>query len=134
MVLYILTALLAALGVAMWLLGGRLIALSLLAAAGLLHTLFNKPSAFCAKHRIGNCEAVLSSPYAKPFGIPLEYLGAVWFAGVPIAYYLGFGFIWSFIAFAGVIALVAVEVKLRAFCIYCTAAHVIGLTAAFLLL
>ncbi|AAL63389.1 hypothetical protein PAE1303 [Pyrobaculum aerophilum str. IM2] len=134
MALYILTGLLAALGVAVGLLGSRLIALSLLAAAGLLHTLFNKPSAFCAKYKIGGCEAVLSSPYARPFGIPLEYLGAAWFAGVPIAYYLGIGLVWSVMAFAGVIALVAIEAKLRAFCIYCTVAHVIGLAAAFLLL
>ncbi|WP_258871800.1 vitamin K epoxide reductase family protein [Pyrobaculum aerophilum] len=77
---------------------------------------------------------MLSSPYAKPFGIPLEYLGAAWFAGVPIAYYLGIGLVWSVMAFAGVIALVAIEAKLRAFCIYCTVAHVIGLAAAFLLL
>ena len=41
---------------------------------------------------------------------------------------------WGFLALLTVAALVGIEVKLRALCIYCTVAHVIGVITAVLLL
>ncbi|MDT7881577.1 MAG: vitamin K epoxide reductase family protein [Thermoproteus sp.] len=54
-----------------------------------MHALFNKPQALCGKVRRGGCGVVLASPYARPFGIPLERLGAAWFAGILPLYHLG---------------------------------------------
>jgi len=133
-ILYVVVAALAGAGIYAATAGAREAALLLLSASGLVHTLFNKPQALCGKVRRGGCEAVLASPYARPLGIPLEHLGAAWFAGVLPSYYLGFGHAWGLLALLAVAALVGVEVKLRAFCIYCTIAHVIGITAALFLL
>jgi len=131
---YIAVAILACAGICVALLGLREVALLFLACSGLVHTLFNKPQALCGRIRRGGCEVVLASPYARPFGVPLEYLGAAWFAGVLPSYYLGFGQVWGVLALLAVAALVALEVRLRAFCIYCTVAHIIGAAAAALLL
>jgi len=119
-------------GIALALLDLGQAALWALAATGVFHSLFQKPQALCAKG--GGCEKVLSSPYARPFGVPMEVLGAAWFIGVLPAYYLGAGQLWALIGIAGVAVLVAIEAKLRAFCAYCTVAHLIGLAAAALLL
>lgn len=100
----------------------------------MVHTLFNKPQALCGKARRGGCEVVLASPYARPFGIPLEKLGAAWFTGALPSYNLGFGQLWGLLALLAVAALVGIEVKLRGFCTYCTIAHVVGVAAALLLL
>lgn len=105
-----------------------------LAAGGLVHTLLNKPGSLCARGRLGGCEAVLSSPYARPFGLPLEYVGAAWFGGVPLAFHLGFGWLWALLAVLGVALLVGIEIRLRALCLYCTVAHIIGLICAIFLL
>jgi len=131
---YVVVAVLAGVGVYAALIELREAALLFLAGSGLVHALFNKPQALCGKVRWGGCEAVLASPYARPFGVPLEYLGAAWFAGVVPSYYLGFGQVWGVLALLAVAALVALEVRLRAFCIYCTVAHIIGAAAATLLL
>jgi Predicted membrane protein len=133
-ILHVVVATLAGAGIYAAAAGAREAALLLLSASGLVHTLFNKPQALCGKVRRGGCEVVLASPYARPFGINLEYLGAAWFAGVLPSYYLGFGQAWGLLALLAVVALVGIEVKLRAFCIYCTIAHVIGVAAALLLL
>jgi uncharacterized membrane protein len=131
---YLVVVALAVAGVYAASMGSREVALLLLAASGLVHTLFNKPRALCGRARRGGCEIVLASPYARPFGIPLEWLGAAWFAGVLPLYYLGLGQIWGFLALLTVAVLVGIEVKLRALCIYCTVAHMIGvITAVFLL-
>ncbi len=82
MILYLVVVVLASAGVYAASTGAREVALLLLAVSGLVHTLFNKPRAFCGRVRWGGCEVVLASPYARPFGIPLEWLGAAWFAGV----------------------------------------------------
>ena len=131
---YLFVIALALSGVALWIVGMREAAVILIAASGLLHTIGNKPSAFCSKYRIGGCEVVLSSPYARPFGIPLEAVGATWFALLPLAYFVGIGVFWGALTLLGVAVLVAIELKLRAICIYCTVAHAIGLVAAALLL
>jgi uncharacterized membrane protein len=41
---------------------------------------------------------------------------------------------WGFLALLIVAVLVGIEIKLRALCIYCTVAHVIGVITAVLLL
>lgn len=120
------------LGAALLSIGQKEYAIWLLSAVGLFHTLFNKPREFCAKW--SGCEAVLASPYARPLGIPLEYLGAMWFAVVPLAYYLGLGPLWAALGIAGIAALVAIEAKLKALCIYCTVAHIAGLLISIALL
>ncbi|MFP3213565.1 MAG: hypothetical protein RXQ02_09905, partial [Thermoproteus sp.] len=56
--------------------GAREAALLLLSASGLVHALFNKPQALYGKVRRGGCGVVLASPYARPFGVNIEYLGA----------------------------------------------------------
>ncbi|AFA39906.1 putative membrane protein [Pyrobaculum oguniense TE7] len=134
MLRYLYVIALALFGAVTWIAGMREAAVILIAASGLLHTIGNKPSAFCSKYRVGGCEAVLSSPYARPFGIPLEVVGAAWFAFLPLAYFTGFGAFWSVLTLLGVSVLVAIELKLRAVCIYCTVAHAIGAVAAVLLL
>ena len=134
MILYLVVVALAGAGVYAASTGAREVALLLLAASGLVHTLFNKPQALCGRVRWGGCEVVLASPYARPFGIPLEWLGAAWFAGALPLYHLGFGQAWGFLALLIVAALVGIEIKLRAMCIYCTVAHVIGVITAVLLL
>ena len=134
MILYLVVVALAGAGVYAASTGAREVALLLLAASGLVHTLFNKPRAICGRARWGGCEVVLASPYARPFGIPLEWLGAAWFAGALPLYHLGFGQAWGFLALLIVAVLVGIEVKLRALCIYCTVAHVIGVITAVLLL
>ena len=134
MILYLVVVALAGAGVYAASTGAREVALLLLAASGLVHTLFNKPRAICGRARWGGCETVLASPYARPFGIPLELFGAAWFAGALPLYHLGFGQAWGFLALLIVAALVGIEIKLRALCIYCTVAHVIGVTTAVLLL
>lgn len=130
--MYLATVLLTAAGVAAYMFATRDLAVWLLAAAGLFHTLFQKPPTLCKKG--GSCEVVLSSPYARPFGIPLQYLGALWFFAVVPTYYLGLGALWAVVGIAAVAALVALEAKLKAFCLYCTIAHVVGLAAAMALL
>ena len=134
MILYLVVVALAGAGVYAASTGAREVALLLLAASGLVHTLFNKPRALCGRARWGGCEVVLASPYARPFGIPLEWLGAAWFAGALPLYHLGFGQAWGFLALLIVAVLVGIEIKLRAMCIYCTVAHVIGVITAVLLL
>ena len=134
MILYLVVVALAGAGVYAASTGTREVALLLLAASGLTNTIFNKPRALCGRARWGGCEVVLASPYARPFGIPLEWLGAAWFAGVLPLYYLGFGQMWGFLALLTVAVLVGIEIKLRALCIYCTVAHVIGVITAVLLL
>jgi uncharacterized membrane protein len=133
-ILYVVAVALAGAGVYAASTGAREVALLLLAVSGLVHTLFNKPRALCGRVRWGGCEVVLASPYARPFGIPLEWLGAAWFAGVLPLYYLRFGQGWGFLALLIVAVLVGIEIKLRAMCIYCTVAHVIGVITAVLLL
>jgi uncharacterized membrane protein len=133
-ILYLVVAALAGAGVYAASTGAREVAFMLLAASGLVHTLFNKPRALCGRAMWGGCEVVLASPYARPFGIPLEWLGAAWFAGVVPMYYLGVGQAWGFLALLTVAVLVGIEIKLRALCIYCTVAHVIGVITAVLLL
>jgi len=133
-ILYLVVVALAVAGVYAASTGSRVVALLLLAASGLVHTLFNKPRALCGRARWGGREVVLASPYARPFGIPLEWLGAAWLAGVLPLYYLGFGQMWGFLALLNVAVLVGIEIKLRALCIYCTVAHVIGVITAVLLL
>ena len=96
MILYLVVVALAGAGVYVASTGAREVALLLLAASGLVHTLFNKPRAICGRVRWGGCEVVLASPYARPFGIPLEWLGAAWLAGALPLYYLGFGQMWGF--------------------------------------
>ena len=134
MILYVVAVALAGAGIYAASTGAREVALLLLAVSGLVHTLFNKPRALCGRVRWGGCEVVLASPYARPFGIPLEWLGAAWFAGVLPLYYLRFGQEWGFLALLIVAVLVGIEIKLRAMCIYCTVAHVIGVITAVLLL
>jgi uncharacterized membrane protein len=97
-ILYLVVVALAGAGVYAASTGSREVALLLLAVSGLVHTLFNKPRALCGRARWGGCEVVLASPYARPFGIPLEWLGAAWFAGALPLYYLGFGQMWGFLA------------------------------------
>jgi len=80
-ILYLVVIALAVAGIYAASTSSREVALLLLAASGLVHTLFNKPRAICGRARWGGCEVVLTSPYARPFGIPLEWLGAAWFAG-----------------------------------------------------
>jgi uncharacterized membrane protein len=133
-ILYLVVVALAGAGVYAASTGAREVALMLLAASGLVHTLFNKPRALCGRVRWGGCEVVLASPYARPFGIPLEWLGAAWFAGALPLYHLGFGQAWGFLALLIVAVLVGIEIKLRAMCIYCTVVHVIGVITAVLLL
>jgi uncharacterized membrane protein len=133
-ILYLIVVALAGAGVYAASTGAREVALLLLAVSGLVHTLFNKPRALCGRVRWGGCEVVLASPYARPFGIPLEWLGAAWFAGALPLYHLGFGQMWGFLALLIVAVLVGIEIKLRALCIYCTVAHVIGVITAVLLL
>ena len=134
MILYLVVIALAVAGIYAASTSSREVALLLLAASGLVHTLFNKPRAICGRARWGGCEVVLASPYARPFGIPLEWLGAAWFAGALPLYHLGFGQAWGLLALLIVAALVGIEIKLRALCIYCTVAHVIGVITAVLLL
>jgi len=133
-ILYLVVVALAGAGVYAASTGAREVALLLLAVSGLVHTLFNKPRALCGRVRLGGCEVVLASPYARPFGIPLEWLGAAWFAGALPLYHLGLGEAWGFFALLIVVVLVGIEIKLRAMCIYCTVAHVIGVITAVLLL
>jgi uncharacterized membrane protein len=133
-ILYLVVVALAGAGVYAASTGAREVALLLLAASGLVHTFFNKPRALCGRVRWGGCEVVLASPYARPFGIPLEWLGAAWFAGALPLYHLGFGQAWGFLALLIVAVLVGIEIKLRAMCIYCTVAHVIGVITAVILL
>ena len=134
MILYVVVVALAGAGVYAASTGAREVALLLLAVSGLMHTLFNKPRALWGRVRWGGCEVVLASPYARPFGIPLEWLGAAWFAWALPLYHLGFGQAWGFLALLIVAVLVGIEVKLRALCIYCTVAHIIGVITAVLLL
>ena len=134
MILYLVVVALAGAGVYAASTGSREVALLLLVVSGLVHTLFNKPRALCGSVRWGGCEVVLASLYARPFGIPLEWLGAAWFAGVLPLYYQGFGQMWGFLALLIVAVLVGIEIKLRTLCIYCTVAHVIGVITAVLLL
>ncbi len=82
MILYLVVVALAVAGIYAASTGAREVALLLLTVSGLVHTLFNKPRAICGRARWGGCEVVLASPYARPFGIPLELFGAAWFAGV----------------------------------------------------
>jgi uncharacterized membrane protein len=133
-ILYLVVVALAGAGVYAASAGEREVALLLLAVSGFVHTLFNKPRALCGRARWGGCEVVLASPYARPFGVPLEWLGAAWFAGALPLYHLGFGQAWGFLALLIVAVLVGIEIKLRTLCIYCTAAHVIGVITAVLLL
>ena len=112
----------------------KLLLLIALSVLGVVYTIFFKPAGVCRKSRLAGCEVVLASPYARPFGVPLEYVGALWFAGVVPAYYLGVGAAWAYLGLAGVAALVALEAKLRAFCLYCTVAHVLGAAASLILL
>ncbi|MFN3805211.1 MAG: vitamin K epoxide reductase family protein [Pyrobaculum sp.] len=129
---YLPTLLLTAAGVAAYMLAARDVALWLLAAAGVFHTLFQKPPSLCRKG--GRCEVVLSSPYARPLGVPLEHLGALWFLGVVPARYLGLGAFWAVVGIVGVATLAAIEARLRALCLYCTVAHMVGLATAVVLL
>lgn len=108
--------------------------LSALSATGVVYAIFFKPKGICRRARLMGCEVVLVSPYARPFGVPLEYIGALWFAGTVPAYLIGAGAAWALLGIIGVAVLAALEAKLRAFCLYCTVAHAIGLAISFILL
>jgi uncharacterized membrane protein len=95
-ILYLVVVALVATGVYAASTSSREVAFLLLAASGLVHTLFNKPQALCGRARWGGCEVVLASPYVRLFGIPIEWLGAAWFTGVLLLYYLGLGQMWGF--------------------------------------
>ena len=85
-----------------------------------------------------DCGAVLSSPYSKVFGIPLELLALFYFAvNKGMVYVIAFGsdrtsrislqvlFAWRFIGVAIVPYLLFVEfLLLHAICVYCTIMHV----------
>jgi uncharacterized membrane protein len=58
----------------------------LLTAGGLAHILLNKPGDVCRRGRLTGCEVVLGSPYARPLGIPLEYVGARGSAACPLRF------------------------------------------------
>ncbi|ABL88911.1 Vitamin K epoxide reductase [Pyrobaculum islandicum DSM 4184] len=107
--------------------GLREVALLVAVAGGLFHTLVLKPAGACVRGRFSGCEVVLASPYAAPLGVPLQYLGALWFVVAPLAHWFGFGLFWAVVGLVGIAALVGLEVKLRAFCLYCTIAHGLGL-------
>lgn len=85
-----------------------------------------------------DCGQVLSSPYSKVFGVPLEVLALAYFAiNLGMVYLIAFGsdhvsrlslqalFGWRFIGVAIVPYLVFVELfLLHAICVYCTMMHV----------
>ena len=126
---YLISSLGLALGIITYLLDMREVGMAVLVIIGLLHTLMFKPGNFCT-NRWSSCEIVLSSPYARPLGIPLEWLGASWFLGAPIFYYIGLGYIWALIGVVGIAVLIAIEAKLKTLCTYCTLAHLLGITLA----
>jgi len=84
-----------------------------------------------------DCVAVLSSPYSKVFGIPLEILALVYFlVNIGMVFVIAFAsdraarttvsllFVWRFLGIALVPYLLVVElVILHAICVYCTIMH-----------
>ncbi|MEM0275327.1 MAG: vitamin K epoxide reductase family protein [Nitrososphaerota archaeon] len=84
------------------------------------------------------CEAVLHSPYSKIFGVSLSLLGLIWFTGLLLLTILSLYqrrilnilLSYSLVSVPSVIILVWIEVALvRSICIYCTIAHLVGLTS-----
>ena len=82
------------------------------------------------------CSAILSSVYAKILGIPAALFGMVWFLVALLltmllvrnAKGLNLMLAWSLLGLVGVIALAYTEfILVRAFCPYCTSAHILGL-------
>ena len=85
-----------------------------------------------------DCGAVLSSPYSRVFGVPLELLAMVYFmVNLGMVYLVAFGsarvsdfmlealFGWRFIGVIIVPYLLFVELYvIRAICVYCTMMHV----------
>ncbi len=84
------------------------------------------------------CDKVIASPYSKVYGVSLSSLGLMWFLvllvltiiasyrGDKKIFYVLLG--WSLISIPSVAVLVWVEVGiLNAICIYCTAAHILGI-------
>ena len=94
------------------------------------------PAGSCPLTGPFSCSSVLSSPYSKVYGMPVAAFGLLWFvvaswlacgAAQGRAYaapLLGF----SLFGLAGVIGFVFVELFLvGATCLYCTAAHLLGI-------
>ena len=84
-----------------------------------------------------NCDIVNFGPYSEIFGIPIASFGLIWFVSVLfIAVYslkskdqtiYKFLFVWSILAvmFAGYLIYLEIFV-IEYFCLFCTAAHVLG--------
>lgn len=112
---------------------GATAAVSTAAAFGLYIALFVKPPDMCTG--LGGCEAVLATPYARPLGVPLQYLGAVWLAAaIPLTLAPRLSWAWALLGASAVAFLAAVELRLKAFCNYCTSLHIIILYISIILL
>ena len=84
------------------------------------------------------CDKVIASPYSRVYGVSLSSLGLTWFLVLLVLTIIAsyrddkkifyIVFVWSLISVPSVAVLVWVEISiLNVICIYCTAAHILGI-------
>ena len=104
-----------------------------------------KGNSFCDISKELSCSTVNSSPYAEVMGIPMAFLGLVWFIVVVILSYSIeskhkfwkasplYLFLWSILGLFSVFWLVYAELFLiGSICTLCTLAHILIITILFL--
>ena len=82
----------------------------------------------CPDSGVINCAKVLSSPYSAIFGIPLGFIGFIFFVielfAIDRTSYENLVFL-NIIGLATVIYLLFVEYTLRTICLFCTVVHIL---------
>jgi uncharacterized membrane protein len=105
-----------------------LIMIGIVDAAYLTYSHYNGTPVACPDAGIVNCGKVLSSPYSTIFGIPLGFIGMVFFAielfMLDRTDYENIMF-FNIIGIATVVYLLYVEYVLGAICLYCTLVHIL---------
>jgi uncharacterized membrane protein len=97
---------------------------------------------FCNTTGIGSCSKVTQSVFSTLFGIPVAFLGALWFF---ILFVLNsftsinksrksslYSFVWSVVGLIFVLYLIYAEIVLNTICLWCTVVHIIVVINFFL--
>ena len=98
---------------------------------------------WCDLGKFINCESVLLSKYSEVFGMPVAYLGVLWFAVLLVLSSFRFSFLgknaesllflWCAAGLAVVTFFIIIELFiLHSICILCTSVHILTLAISFL--
>ena len=111
------------------------VSLAGIAVSGYILTIPKSGATFCNINSLFSCDAVLTSPYAHIFGVPLAALGLTWFVvgfGLSLAslntpvsrrYFLA----WAIVGVMAIPPLLYAEYLVGSICLLCTSTHILGL-------